>query len=190
MVQHYPWSKFYSLLFRFISIHVATFRLPIIHVVCPSSPTPPCLQFWILTIGSNFSWVFYSSQTNKVYSVCMGKANYNSWNRGKCKLKSRIKLNCNTQACACIWYSWNSWSLNRFCCWWLPLTLFEFSSYYSHLWSSYTCSSSCWHYLFLFFMGYPCKKSLSLIYKHLLLLMFLFRSLHLRRKRIFLLCSL
>ena len=86
----------------FPSVSVATFSLPITHVVCPS-PTPSCLQFWILTIGSNFSWAFYSSQTNKVYSVCMGKANkvanYNSWKRGKCKLKSRIKLNCNIQAC-------------------------------------------------------------------------------------------
>ena len=64
-VQLYPWSKCYSPLFKFISIHVATFRLSIIHIVCPS-PTPSCLQFCI-TIGSNFSWAFYSSQTNKVY---------------------------------------------------------------------------------------------------------------------------
>ena len=123
----------------------------------------------------------------------MGEANwvasYNSWNRGKCKLKSGIKLNCNIQACAYVWYSWSSWPLNRFCCWWLSLTLFEFSSYYSHSWrhSSYTCSSSCWHALFLFFMGYPCRKiSLNFIYKHLLLLFFFSQELTSQKEKDFL----
>ena len=116
---------------------------------------------------------------------------YNSWNRGKCKLKSRIKLNSNIH-CTGMCISMIQLKLlisNRCCCWWLPLTLFEFSSYYSHSWSSYTCSSSCWHWLYLLFKGYPFKKSLSFIYEHFLLLIFS-RNLHLRRKRIFLLCSL
>ena len=154
-------------------------------------PLSPYLQF-LITIGSNFSWAFYSSQTNKVYVW----ARQRKWQiiivetAEKCKLKSRIKLNSNIQACAyIIMIQLKLLISNRCCCWWLPIALFEFSSYYSHSWSSYTCSSSCWHWLYLLFKGHPFKKSLSFIYEHFLLLIFS-RSLHLRRKRIFLLCSL